>query len=188
MSTAESSSSAGAVTGGSETAGLAVAAICSAVRPGRLLDRTFVELLRMGRRSAWAGRTEVAAVAVGVRESLATACRETATGAGAAATRSAPGWSARRFAVQPNAIAATMLAAHAARWARRRRAETSTAARRLRVSNGVGKDRGGASRASRAVVRSRSAAIPSRAPWHEAQAARWLSISTHWERLSPWSR
>ena len=169
----ESSSSAGAVTGGRETSTLSATAGpgVEATEADRL--RSF-EAVRGGRRTARVGRSVGVGLTEGVLESLTPVCRECATGLGPDRV-AAPGSlavTASWLAVQPNAPATRMLAAHAARCSRRRRVETSKAARRRRVSKGVGKDRGGVSRANNAVVRSRSAAIPSRAPWQDAHAAR----------------
>src|SRR3954454_15962866 len=86
------------------------------------------------------------------------------------------------LAAHPTPIAATRLAAQAPTCSRRRRTLAARAARAWSVSKAGGNPRGGASLASKAVVRSRRAAIPSRAPWQEEQVARWLSISTHCER------
>ena len=89
----------------------------------------------------------------------------------------------------PRPTASTRLAAQAmtctgAGAARRRPRRRGGAGSRTKC----GMVRGGARRASSAVVRSRSAAMPSRVAWQEGQTARWLSISTHCVLLSPWSR
>jgi hypothetical protein len=83
------------------------------------------------------------------------------------------------LAVQPSPIAATRLAAHAAARTRRRRVCTRSAASPPSISKLGGMRRGGARLASRAVVRSRSAAMPSRVARQDEHPARWLSISTH---------
>lgn len=77
-----------------------------------------------------------------------------------------------------------MLAAQNAKWRLERRLLRSAACRDnalhdggMRCLTGVRLDRSD-------VVRSRRAAIPSREPRQALQCARWLSISTHCDRLS----
>jgi len=79
---------------------------------------------------------------------------------------------ASELAPQPSPTAATRLAAQATACARRRRWLATAAARSWSTSNAGGNPRGGARRASSPVVRSRSAAMPSRVAWQEGQSAR----------------
>jgi hypothetical protein len=106
----ESSNSAGATAGGSETRAVSAVATRLGVRLERVLRFRWTESFLAGRMSA--------GVAAGVLESFDTACRVTAAGVPASEagfSGDGPAASARWFAVQPNATAATMLAAHAAR-------------------------------------------------------------------------
>jgi hypothetical protein len=108
------SSPAGAVTGGTGTRDVRATAAFRAVdRVKRVPGRTSVESSGVGRTALCDRRTEVTGVAAWVRESLTTAGRDTAFGAGAGdimAVRESPP-PARWLAVQPTATAATMLAA-----------------------------------------------------------------------------
>ncbi len=114
------------------------------------------------------------------------------SGAGIATAGSGSGAAAvtrlSRLNCQPKATAPTRLAAHAPAATLRHRTRTRAAWRALSVSRAGGTIGGGPIRDSRAVVRSRSAAMSSRCDRHREQRARCRSISTHWDRLSAWSR
>ena len=84
-------------------------------------------------------------------------------GIGADATTDAErGNSNGEFSAHPSTVAAAMLAAHAPQTIRPVRSRRASACRRSRTSNGGGTIGGGPIRASSEVVRSRSAAVPSR--------------------------
>ena len=138
---------------------------------------------RTGVGAAAGGRTRGAAGAAAPPESAGASGRGAGAAAAGGPSRLAsdavrPGPTSA-LAVQPRPTAATRLAAQAPMRSRRRRVCTRAAASSWSVSKAGGRRRGGARVESRAVVRSRSAAIASRLARQDGQAARWLSISTH---------